>query len=233
MELTLFRLCLSSPKRAVDLKQIVQIFSSSPSGLICATTFARVFCRIGAKVAGLLAHFDLRHPVKRKPNEGRVLTLGLILSVVCLSWVSPGYPEEPGTQEIAKQWEEIASLRYQAAIGHELRSEQKEALGTETPGEALSGAGDEKVSASGGYKTASEHWKKAAEAYELTGDLDHEKKARYNSDLAWEAAKRTLREAAEFHMRAAKQYEDTNNLSGKVKALEKVASDLEGLMKMD
>ncbi len=174
-----------------------------------------------------------RHPVKRKPNQGRVLTLGLTLFVIFLSWVSPGYPEEAGTQETAKQWEEIASLRYQAAIGHELRAEQKVALGSETPGEALDGAGDEKVLASGGYKIASEHWKKAAEAYEATGDLDDEKKARYNAAFAWEAAKRTLREAAEFHMRAARQYEDTNNLSGKIKALEKVASDLEGLMKME
>jgi len=121
--------------------------------------------------------------VKRKPNQGRVLTLGLILLVVFLSWVSPGYPEEAGTQEIAKQWEEIASLRYQAAIGHELRSEQKEALGTETPGEALYGAGDEKVSASGNYKIASEHWKKAATEYEAAGDLVNGKKAQYNADL--------------------------------------------------
>ncbi len=185
------------------------------------------------KVAELLAHFNLRHPVKRKPNEGRVLILGLILFVVFLSWVSPGYPEEVGTQETAKQWEEIASLRYQAAIGHESRAEQKEALGSETPGPALSGAGYEKVSASGGYKTASKHWKKAAEAYGATGDLDNEKKAQYNSDLAWEAAKRTLREAAGFHMRAAKVFEDANNLGESIEAIKKGASDLEGLMKME
>jgi len=169
----------------------------------------------------------------RRSNSDKLLTNGLIFCVVILSWVSHGYAEEPGAQETAKEWEQIASLRYQAAIGHESRAEQKEALGSETPGEALDGAGDEKVLASGGYKIASEHWKKAAEAYELTGDFDHEKKAEYNADLAWEAAKRTLREAAEFHMRAARQYEDTNTLGGKIKALEKVASDLEGLMKME
>jgi len=147
--------------------------------------------------------------------------------------VSPGCPEEPGTQETAKKWEEIASLRYQAAIGHESRAEQKEALGSENLGEALKGAGDEKVSASGGYKTASEHWKKAAEEYGAIGDLDNEKKAQYNSDLAWDAAKRTRREAAEFHMRAAKVFEDANNLGEKIEALKKVASDLEALMKME
>ncbi len=168
-----------------------------------------------------------------RSNSDKLLTNGLIFCVVILSWVSPGYPEERGAQETAKQWEEIASLRYQAAIGHESRAEQKEALGSETPGLALRGAGDEKVSASGGYKTASEHWKKAAEAYELTGDLDHEKKAEYNADLAWEAARRTLREAAEFHMRAAKVFEDANNLGEKIEALKKVASDLEALMKME
>ncbi len=168
-----------------------------------------------------------------RSNSDRILTKGLILFAVFLSWVSPGYPEEPGTQETAKQWAEIASLRFQAAIGHESRAEQKEALGSDTPGPALSGAGDEKVSASGGYKTASDHWKKAAEAYGATGALDHEKKARYNSDLAWEAAKRTLREAAEFHMRAAKVFEDANNLGEKIEAIKKVASDLEALMKMD
>ena len=101
----------------------------------------------------------------------------LIFCVVILSCVSLGFGEEAGTQEAAKQWEEIASLRYHAAIGHESRAEQKEALGTETPGEALDGAGDEKVSASGNYKTANKHWKKAAEEYGATGDLDNEKKA--------------------------------------------------------
>ncbi len=185
------------------------------------------------KMVGLLAHFNSRHPVKCKPNEGRVLTLGLILFIVFLSWVSPGYPEEPGTQETAKQWGEIPSLRFQAAIGYESRAEQKEELGSETPNEALDGAGDEKVLASGGYKIASEHWKKAIEANKLIGDLNQEKKAEYNADLAWEAAKRTLREAAEFNMKAAKHYKDTNSLGGKIKALEKVASDLEGLMKME
>ncbi len=112
-----------------------------------------------------------------RSNSDRIFTKGLIWFVVFLSWVSPGYPEEPGAQETAKKWEEIASLRFQAAIGHESRAEQKEALGSETPGPALSGAGDEKVSASGGYKTASEHWKKAAEEYSATGDLDKEKKS--------------------------------------------------------
>ena len=168
-----------------------------------------------------------------RSNSDRIFTKGLILFVVFLSWVSHGYAEEPGAQETAKKWEEIASLRFQAAIGHESRAEQKEALGSETPGPALSGAGDEKVSASGGYKTASKHWKKAAEEYGATGDLDSEKKAQYNSDLAWEAAKRTRREAAELHMRAAKVFEDANNLGEKIEALKKVASDLEALMKME
>ena len=168
-----------------------------------------------------------------RSNSDKLRTNGLIFCVVILLWVSPGYPEEAGTQETAKQWEEIASLRFQAAIGHESRAEQKEALGSETPGPALSGAGDEKVSDSGGYKTASKHWKKAAEAYRTTEDLDNEKKAQYNSDLAWEAAKRTLREAAEFHMRAAKVFEDANNLGEKIEAIKKVASDLEALMKME
>ncbi len=69
--------------------------------------------------------------------------------------------------------------------------------------------------------------------YGAAGDLDNEKKAGYNSDLAWEAAKRTLWEASEFQMRAVNQYEDRNILSEMVKALEKVASDLETLLKMD
>ena len=168
-----------------------------------------------------------------KPNSAGVLVNGLILLVVLLSWELPGHTEEHGSQETPKQWEEIASIRFQAAIGHESRAKQREKLRSETPGEALIGAGDEKVSASSNYKVANEHWIKAAEAYEGTGELDDEKKARYNADLAWEAAKRTLREAADFHMRAAKQYEDANNLGEKVKALEKVASDLEASIKME
>ncbi|MFQ5682127.1 MAG: hypothetical protein ACE5HC_02545 [Candidatus Binatia bacterium] len=167
-----------------------------------------------------------------KPSSDRILPNGLVLFVVLLSWISYGYAEAPATKETAEQWEEIASLRYEAAIGHESRAEQKEALGSETPGVALSAAGDEKVSASGGYKTASEHWKKAAEAYKATGDLDNAKKARYNSDLAWESAKRTLREAAELHKRAAKVFEDANKLGEKIDALKKVASDLEALLNM-
>ena len=168
-----------------------------------------------------------------RSNSDKLLTNGLIFCVVILSFVSPGYPEETGAQETAKQWEEIASLRFQAAIGHESRAEQKSVLGSENPGEALYGAGDEKVSASDNYKVASEHWKKAADTYEEASDLDNEKKAYYNADLAWESAKRTLREAAEFHMGAAKVFEDANNLGEKIKALEKVASDLEALMKME
>jgi len=168
-----------------------------------------------------------------RSNSDRILTKGLILFVVFLSWVSPGYPEEPDAQETAKQWEEIASLRFQAAIGQEARAELKEALGSENPGEAFYGAGNDKVSATSNYKIASEHWKKAATEYEAAGDLDNEKKARYNADLAWASAKRTLREASEFHIRAAKQYEDANNLGEKIKALEKVASDLEAQMKME
>jgi len=80
-----------------------------------------------------------------RSNSVRIFTKGLILFVVFLSWVSRGYAEEPGAQATAKQWEEIASLRFQAAIGHESRAEQKEALGSETPGPALSSAGDEKI----------------------------------------------------------------------------------------
>ena len=51
--------------------------------------------------------------------------------------------------------------------------------------------------------------------------------------MAWDAAKRTRREAAEFHMRAAKVFEDANNLGEKIEAIKKVASDLEALMKME
>ena len=163
----------------------------------------------------------------------KLLSTGLFVCVVISSWGGFSTAEEASSQDRARQWEEIASLRYQAAIGHESRAEQKEALVDENPGEALKGAGDDKVSASDGFKKASEHWKKAAEKYSAIGELDNQKKAQYNSDSAWDAAKRTLREAADFHMRAAKVFEDENNLGNKIEALKKVASDLEALMKME
>ena len=94
-------------------------------------------------------------------NLENFLATGVIFCVGILSWGTPSFAQEAGTQETAKQWEEIASLRFQAAIGHESRAEQKVALGSDNPGEALYGAGEAKVSASGNYKVASEYWKKS------------------------------------------------------------------------
>lgn len=181
-----------------------------------------------------MKHRDFKLHLEQAANQVlHAITGGLILFVVFLSMLSHSYAEEPGAQESPKEWEELASIRLQAAIGHESRAEQKEALMNGTAGEALMGAGDEKVLASGNYNTATEHWKKAAKAYEVIGDAANVQRTQNNADTAWEAAKRTLREGADLHMRAAKQYGDANNLNEKIKALEKLASDLEAVMKME
>ncbi len=123
-------------------------------------------------------------------------------------------------------------MRFQAGLGHEQLAENNEALIDVTPAKALDAAGDEKFLASDQYKTASEHWKKVAKAYETIDEANKSHKARSDVDRALEAAKRTLQEGSILHIRAAKEYGSTNNLVRKINALEKAARNLEHLMKM-
>ncbi len=71
-----------------------------------------------------------------------------------------------------------------------------------------------------------------AKAYETIGVAKRLDKARSDADRALEAAKRTLQEGSNLHIRAAKEYGSTNNLERKIEALEKAARNLEHLMNM-
>ncbi|MCZ6626064.1 MAG: hypothetical protein O7B35_17840 [Deltaproteobacteria bacterium] len=166
---------------------------------------------------------------------------GLVIAAVLYTLLLYSYAaEEQSAQHDAEQWEEIAKIRLEAARGHELQAEIKreEAFkrkSTDSPdrvGDALNGAGDEKYLASGDYQKASKHWKKAAEVHETTGGTIKAKNARGHADTAWEAAKRTLIEGTLLHRMAEEQYANANNLVKRTAALEKVARNLERLMKM-
>ncbi len=121
----------------------------------------------------------------------------------------------------------------EAARGHESKAENREGSQEEGVGVALDGAGDEKALASSTYKLASDNWAKAATEYETAGDLDKAHMAQFNADTTLEAAKRTLMEAIDSHRRAVKQFQDSNSLDKKTGALEKIAANLEKLMKLE
>ena len=174
-----------------------------------------------------------KNPVKGRTITDRSISNGLVIFVLLSCALPHAYAGEKSAHESPQQWEDIASIRLQVAISYESKAEKMEALENERPGEALLNAGDAKVLASSHYKRSGEHWEKAANAHETAGDLDSKEKAQYNADMARKAAERTLREGADLHARAARLYENTNNLDGKIKALEKVAGDLEALMKME
>lgn len=166
---------------------------------------------------------------------------GLVIAAVLYTLLLYSYAaEEQSAQHDAEQWEEIAKIRLEAARGRELQAEikreeafkRKSTGNPDTVGDALDGAGDEKYRASGEYQKARKHWKKAAEVYETAGETIKAKNARDNADAAWEAAKRTLIEGTLLHRMAEEQYANANNLVKRTAALEKVARNLERLMKM-
>jgi hypothetical protein len=139
----------------------------------------------------------------------------------------------------ADLWAEIADIRFEAAKGHDLQSNiRKEtayrARGYDpvTPGDELEMAGDEKYLASEDYQTATKHWEKAARGFKTLVELDKARSAKENAATAWEAAKRTLREAIQIHRMAQEYYEATNNLEKKTVVLGKIARNLERLMEM-
>jgi|RhiMetdeSRZDD1v2_1073273.scaffolds.fasta_scaffold227525_2 hypothetical protein len=140
----------------------------------------------------------------------------------------------------AELWGEIAGIRIEAAKGHDLQSNiRKEsafrARGSYdpvTPGDELDMAGDEKYLASEDYQAATKHWEKAAKGFKALVELDKIRNAKENAVEAWEAAKRTLREAIQIHRMAHEYYEATNNLEKKTAVLGKIARNLERLMEM-
>jgi hypothetical protein len=140
----------------------------------------------------------------------------------------------------AELWAEIADIRFEAAKGHDLQSNIRKETALRarasydpvTPGDELDIAGDEKYLASEDYQTATKHWEKAARGFRTLVELDKAKNAKENAAAAWEASKRTLREAIQIHRMAQDYYEATNNLEKKTAVLGKIARNLERLMEI-
>jgi tetratricopeptide (TPR) repeat protein len=140
----------------------------------------------------------------------------------------------------ADLWAEIADIRFEAAKGHDLQSNIRKDTALRvrasydpvTPGDELDIAGDQKYLASEDYQTATKHWEKAAKGFKTLAELDKARYAKDNAAMAWEAARRTLREAIQIHRMAQDYYEATNNLEKKTVVLGKIARNLERLMEM-
>jgi tetratricopeptide (TPR) repeat protein len=178
----------------------------------------------------------------RKKSWRTIISLGLAILLVP-SMVLQGYGAEKlgvsGNE--AELWGEIAEIRFQAARGHDLQSDiRKEAAFRArgsydpiTPGDELEIAGDEKYLASEDYQTATRHWEKAAKVFSKTLDEPgRARSAKENAAVAWEAAKRSLREAIQIHRMAQEYYEATNDLEKKTAVLGKIARNLERLIEI-
>lgn len=140
----------------------------------------------------------------------------------------------------AKRWDEIASLRYQAAREHDLQGDvrkegafrPREPYDILTSGDELDIAGDEKYLASEDYQAATKQWEKAAKIFRTAGDLINAKRTMDYADGAWEAARKSLREGVEIYKMAHRYYETANGLEKKPIMLGKVARNLERLIDM-
>ncbi len=173
------------------------------------------------------------HPQRLTIGVFLAILAGLLITLALFPLPPHSVAQGLGEEASPEQWNEIALMRFQAGQDHEQLAQNNEPLFDVTPAEALDAAGDEKFLASGQYKTASEHWKKMANAYETIGEAKMAQKALSDAEKALEAAKRTLQEGSNLHRKAAKEYGSTNNLEGNIKAIEKAARNLEHLMKME
>jgi len=161
-----------------------------------------------------------------------------LLAVVAAIFLSSVFTRECiaapvlNSMQTAEQWEQIAKIRQQIAINHEVQSGNI-ANGNRSnsldAGDLLDLAGDEKFLAAENYHKASQEWDKAATAYTSAGASDEAKIARDNMKAASAAAKRALTDGVYLHMKAKEQYEGTNNLIKQLDALEKAARNLERL----
>ncbi len=177
----------------------------------------------------------------RKKFPKKILSLAGAMLLLPLTLVYSYSAEKLGMGgNEAELWGEIADIRIEAAKGHDLQSNiRKEAAfrargsyDPSTPGDELDIAGDEKYLASEDYQTATKHWEKAAKGFKTLVELSKARNAQENALDAWEAAKRTLREAIQVHRMAQEYYEATNNLEKKTAVLGKMARNLERLMEM-
>ena len=140
----------------------------------------------------------------------------------------------------AKRWDEIASVRFQAARGHDYQSDVRKegalrprgSYDTLTSGDELDIAADEKYLASQDYQAATKDWEKAAKSFRAAGDVINAKRTMDYADGAWEAARKSLREGIDIYKMAHGYYETANIIEKKPLVLGKLARNLERLMDM-
>jgi tetratricopeptide (TPR) repeat protein len=177
----------------------------------------------------------------RREFPKTLISLAAVILMIVATLLPSYAAEKSGIRDDETElWAEIASIRFQAAKGHDLQGDiSKEAAfrprtsyDPVTPGDELDIAGDEKYFASEDYQAATKHWEKAARGFRAAGELDKAKSAKENAATAWEAARRTLREGIQIHKMAQEYYEAANNLEKKTAVLGKIARDLERLIEI-
>ena len=189
-------------------------------------------------VMGEFRRLQLYHwrPVTTAPLQ----KLAVVLVAIVFLCIATSYyclaDQISSAQQSAEDWATIANIRWQIAMEYDLQGEKSfngsGANSLDTLGDSLDFYGDEKFLASQNYQTASQDWEKAARAYQSMGDSSNAKRARENASRSWGAAKRTLAEGFDLHMRAKDQYQAANDLGKKIQVLEKAARNRERLMEM-
>ncbi len=176
-----------------------------------------------------------RISLKRSPPIKTLAILTTITLALTFSQSSAA-PEGAGPDPVDLR-NEIAYIHFQVARGHDeqgdIRTErayrERAANDSGTPGDDLDLAGDEKYSASQEYQIAMKQWQKAAKGLGSTTNLDKLRIMQESADAAWEATKRSLRQAIVIHRKAVEYFENGNDIERKTAVLAKLARNLERL----
>ena len=181
------------------------------------------------------------HGVQKRLTAKIVPLAAAILLLPMTALYSYGAEPFPAKADDAGVWAEIAYVRFQAAQGYDLQSDNRKqaAFGVRgprdpaIPGDELDLAGDEKYLACEEYQRAAKHWEKAAQLYQSSVGSDKASGAKENAAAAWQAAKRTLLESTELYRMAEEYYEAANDLPKRTTVLGKIARNLERLMEIN
>jgi hypothetical protein len=172
-----------------------------------------------------------RNAIKKSPRD----VVALEAAILLMFTFSYGYSaEKVGSQDEAQLWDEIATVRFQAARGRDFlgNSTKEVALSSSAmPGDELDSAGDKKYLAFEDYQIAGTDWEKAAKGFRAAGDMSKARNAMENADAAWDAVRTSLRDGIEIY-RIALQYYATADLEKKSVLLGKIARNLEHLVEI-
>lgn len=133
--------------------------------------------------------------------------------------------------------EELAYLHFQIGRGHDSVANAKnsalltnQAAPTVNPGDELDSAGDLKFWAFEAYQRSTKEWDKSAKSFRPSDKNIRAQAALENGDIAWEAGKRALNDAIQFHRRAQEYFENVNNVERRTAVLSKLARNLQRLL---